>query len=108
MRRAFRISHAHYAKAVEQIELLLAEVESMLTDESVSILGDKEINFVDITFAALSALWLQPAEFGRQMAHEVRVDLDNAPSAMNADRTRWIETYPVASEFINRLFQRER
>jgi hypothetical protein len=42
------------------------------------------------------------------MAHEVRVDLDNAPSAMNADRTRWIETYPVASEFINRLFQRER
>lgn len=108
MRKAFRITDAHYAKAVEHIEQLLADVESMLLDDRVSILGDNEINFVDITFASLSALWLQPAEFGREMANEVRVDLENAPSAMNADRTRWIEKYPAASEFIHRLYQRER
>jgi hypothetical protein len=108
MRKAFRITDAHYAKAVAHIEQLLADVESMLMDERVSILGDNEINFVDITFASLSALWLQPAEFGREMANEVRVDLANAPPAMNADRTRWIEKYPAASKFINRLYQRER
>ena len=108
MRKAFRITDAHYAKSVEHIESILAEVDSLLADGRVSILGDSSINFVDITFASLSALWVQPPEFGRDMADKVRVDREREPPAMKADSERWIEKYPNASGFIGRLYQQER
>ena len=108
LRKAFRITDAHYAKSVEHIESILAEVDSLLADGRASILGDNAINFVDITFASLSALWLQPPEFGRDMADRVRVDRECAPPAMQADIERWIEKYPIATGFIGRLYQQER
>lgn len=108
MRMAFRITDAHYAKSVERIESILAEIDTLLADGRVSILGDDSINFVDITFASLSALWLQPPEFGRDMADRVRVDRESAPAAMQADIERWIGKYPAATEFIGRLYQQER
>jgi glutathione S-transferase len=108
MRRAFRITDSHYAKSVEHIESILAEVESLLADGRNSILGGESIDYVDITFASLSALWLQPPEFGRDKADMVRIDRERAPDAMRADIDRWIEKYPYATGFISRLYQQER
>jgi hypothetical protein len=108
IRKAFRITDTHYAKSVEHIESILAEIDSLLADGRESILGDKSINFVDITFASLSALWLQPPEFGREKANMVRVDRQDAPGAMRADIERWIEKYPRATAFIYRLYEQER
>ena len=108
LRKAFRISDAHYAKSVEHIEALLEEIDALLADDRESILGDNSINFVDITFASLSGLWLQPPEFGRDKVDEVRVDLERAPPAMRADINRWVEKYPNASGFIARLYKQER
>lgn len=108
MRKAFVITDAHYAKSVQHIESILAEVEGLLADGRVSILGDDTINYVDITFAALSGLWLQPPEFGRDKADGVRIDRARAPAAMNADVERWVGTYPNASAFINKLYQSDR
>jgi glutathione S-transferase len=108
MRKAFRITDAHYTKSVEHIESILEEIDALLADGRVSILGDNSINFVDITFASLSALWLQPAEFGREMADKVRVDRGRTPPAMQADIERWVEKYPNASGFIVRLYQQQR
>lgn len=108
LRKAFSITEGHYAKAVQHIEALLAETDALLADGRVSILGDESISYVDITFAALSALWLQPPEFGRDKAAAVRVDRQRAPAAMRADIERWIDSYPRASGFITTLYQSER
>lgn len=108
MRRAFSISDAHYAKSVQHIEAILAEVEGLLSDGRVSILGDESISYVDIAFASMCALWLQPPGFGRDKADAVRIDRQRAPAAMRADIERWIETYPRATAFVNALYQAER
>ncbi|HEY5775115.1 MAG TPA: hypothetical protein VIS57_03435 [Xanthomonadales bacterium] len=108
LRKAFRISDSHYAKSVQHIEDILAEIDAALADGKVSILGDEMINYVDITFASFSALWLQPPGFGREKADAVRVDRQQAPAAMRADIERWIRSYPRATGFINRLYEAER
>ena len=108
MRKAFRINDAHYAKSVEHIETILAEIDSLLGDGRASILGGKSIDYVDITFASLSALWLQPPEFGCGKADQVRVDQQRAPAAMQADIERWINRFQNATGFINRLYEQER
>lgn len=108
LRKAFRISHTGYVKSVQHIEKILGEIESSLVDGSVSILGDEAINYVDITFASMSALWLQPPQFGREKADNVRVERQQAPVAMQTDIERWIQTYPLASGFVTRLYEFER
>jgi hypothetical protein len=80
----------------------------LLADGRVSILGDESINYVDITFASLSGLWLQPPEYGREKADMVRIDRQRVSSAMQADIERWTDAYPNASGFISRLYEQER
>ena len=108
MRKAFQITPAHYQKSVQHIESLLAEIDLLLADGRVSILGDNSSNYVDITFASLSALWLQPPEFGAGKADLVRIEREAVSTAMRGDIERWIESYPKATGFINRLYQQER
>ena len=108
LRKAFNITDAHYAKSVEHIQNIMAEIELSLADGRSSILGDKSINYVDITFASFSALWLLPPQFGREKADGVRVDRQRAPDLMKADIERWIETYPLATGFVTRLYESER
>ena len=108
LRKAFAINDRSYAKSVQNIESLLAGIESSLTDGGASILGDEAINYVDITFASFSALWLAPPEFGREKADGVRVGRERAPAKMNVDIERWTESYPLACEFVTRLYQTER
>lgn len=108
MRKAFGITESHYASSVKHIESMLAEIDVLLADGRASIVGDETINFVDITFAALSALWLQPPQYGLEKADHVRIDRERAPDAMQADIERWISSYPNASGFISRLYEHER
>ncbi len=108
MRRSFRINEAHYAKAVEFIEQTLSEVDTRLADGRQSILGGETINYTDIAFAALSGPWLMPAGYGGGAAEGCRIERDEAPASMQADTNRWIEDYPRATGFIERLYARER
>jgi len=108
LRKAFAINDRSYAKSVQDIENLLAGIESSLADGGASILGDESINYVDITFASFSALWLAPPEFGREKADGVRVGRERAPRKMKVDIERWTESYPLACDFVTRLYQTER
>ena len=108
LRKAFNITDTHYAKSVQHIENILAEVELLLADGRVSVSGEGSINYVDITFASFSALWLLPPEFGREKADGVRVERQRAPAAMQTDIERWIESYPLAAGFVTRLYKSER
>ncbi len=108
IRRAFRISTAHHARAVEHIDTLLAEVEALLEDGRKSILGGDVINYSDITFAAIMGLWLQPEAYGGGKADTVRIERTETPVAMRAEIERWSEQYPRATMFIERLYQQER
>ncbi len=108
MRRAFSISDAHYTKSVQHIEAILAEVDGLLADGRATILGDASISYVDIAFASMSAVWLQPPGFGRDKADAVRIDRQRVPAAMQADIERWIAGYPRATAFVTELYQSER
>ena len=89
-------------------EGLLAEIDQQLFEGQDSILGGDVINFTDITFASLSALWLQPLKFANGRANAVRIERDRVSVAMRADIERWIESYPNVCGFINRLYEQER
>jgi len=108
LRRAFSISDAHYANSVQHIEAILAEAEGLLADGRVSILGDAAISYVDIAFASMCALWLQPPEFARGRADAVRIERQRMPAAMRADIERWTASYPRVTAFVTGLYQSER
>ena len=108
MIRAFRISDRHYAKAVESIETLLADIDQKLADGRNAILDGETLNFTDITFASLSALWLQPANFANGKAEAVRVERERVSASMRADIERWIDKFPHATRFIEQLYTDER
>lgn len=108
LRKAFRINAEHYAKAVSHIEEVLGDIESRLADGRRSILGGDESDYADITFAAISGLWLQPDGYGGGKADRCRIARNRVPAPMRADIERWIEDYPKASAFVARLYQEER
>jgi glutathione S-transferase len=108
IRRAFRISTARHARAVEHIDTLLAEVEARLEDGRKSILGGDVSNYSDITFAAIMGLWLQPTGFGGGKADTVRIERNQTPLAMRAEIERWSERFPRVTMFIERMYQEER
>ncbi len=108
IRRSFRISDRSYARAVDRIESLLNDVESMLADDRSSLLGGDELNFTDIAFAAISGVWLMPQAFGAGRADGVRLEEQDAPAEMRGDMERWKESCPRAVAFVEKLFAEER
>ncbi len=108
IRRALRITPENYDKAREHIEALLAEMDTSLADGRESILGDGAVNFTDITFAAMTGLWLQPPEYGGGRADDVLVSRDRLPDGMRADIERWMEDNPRVVAWVQRLYAEER
>lgn len=108
VRMTFRISDEHHAKAVEHIEAMLADIEEKLADGRRSILGTDAVDYVDITFAAISGLWLQPRRYGGGKADAVRIERARVPREMRSEIERWIAAYPAAVGFIKRLYDSER
>jgi hypothetical protein len=108
VRRSFSITEQHYAKAVEHIDHLLGDIDTRLADGRKSILGGNDINYVDITFAAISGLWLQPDNYGGGMADASRVARNKLPGPMRDDIERWIHDHPRATGFIVRMYEKER
>ena len=108
IRRSFRINDRHNEKAVLRIEEVLSDIDMRLADGRASILGGEETDFIDITYAGLSGLWLQPANYGGGKAESCRIDRERMPPAMRADVERWQEDFPKASAFIDKMYAFER
>lgn len=108
IRKSFRITPSHHEKAVAHISALLAEVETRLGDGRNSILGGDTINYTDIAFCAIMGLWLQPPGYGGGRADSVRVEREQCPPLMASEIEAWIESYPLASDYIERLYDSER
>lgn len=108
VRRSFQINETHYAKAVLFIDELLADIDTQLADGRASILGGDTTNYTDITFAAFSALWMQPEGYGGGKAELCRIERDQMPSTMRADIERWVEDHPKATTFVERMYAEER
>ena len=106
--KSFRTTAEHYEQSCEHIEALLAEMDERLAGGQRSILGDDEINYTDIAFAAMSGLWLMPAEYGAGAASGVRVEPERLPEALRNDTGRWAADYPHAVAFVRRLYAEER
>jgi len=108
IRAAFRINDDHFAKALSHIEELLSNVDTRLADGRQSILGGDEINYTDLTFAALSGLWLQPPAYAGGKGEHSRIERSQIPAAMRIDVERWLEDYPKAAMLIENLYAQER
>ncbi|MDH3746928.1 MAG: hypothetical protein OER97_01880 [Gammaproteobacteria bacterium] len=108
IRRSFRITAANYEKACHRIEELLADIDTRLADGRVSILGDKALNYTDYSFAAFTGAWLQPVGYGGGKADSVRIERSRAPNPMRADIERWVEDYPRAVTWVQRLYAEAR
>ena len=108
IRRAFRITDESFARAVAHIEDLLADMNSALADGRRSILGDHELNYTDLSFAALTSIWMMPAGYGGGQAETVRIDTERMPEPMRMDVSTWRAAYPHAVEFVERLYRDER
>ena len=106
--KSFRTTAEHYEQSCEHIEALLAEMDERLAGGQRSILGDEEVNYTDIAFAAMSGLWLMPAEYGAGAASGVRVEQERLPEALRNDTGRWAADYPHAVAFVRRLYAEER
>ena len=93
---------------MDRIGAQLAEVESLLADGRKSILGGDMINYTDITFAAVMGLWVQAPAYGGGRADEVRIRSDQFPPAAQQEISHWREQYPLATGFIEQMYQNER
>ena len=108
IRKAFRITPRHHAKAVEHLRALLAEVEASLEDGRQSLLGGDEINYTDIAFAAIMGLWAMPQGYGAGRADAVKIEIGRCPSTMQGEVAAWKRDYPRVTRFIDRLYQEQR
>jgi hypothetical protein len=108
LRFALSISEERYNSASQHIEVLLGDVDTRLADGRLSILGGNDLNYVDITFAAIMGLWVQPDNYGAGAADATRVARNQLPTPMRADVERWSEDYPRATAFVGRLYEQER
>ena len=108
IRRAFRISDEHYARAVVRIEELLSDVDTRLADGRASILGGETVNYTDLAFAAFSGLWLQPPGYGGVKGEYAKIERARVPDRMRADIERWIEDFPKATRFVEALYRDQR
>jgi len=108
IRKSFRITPGHFAKAVTHIDAMLAEVETRLGDGRKSVLGGDTINFTDITFCAIMGLWLQPPGYGGGKADAVRISREQCPPQMAGEIEAWIEKFPLSTSFIERMYTEER
>lgn len=108
IQRTFRVTNEHYQKAVQAIEELLADVDTRLADGRRSILGGDVINYTDLAFAALSGPWLRPPGFAAGAADACLIGRDQAPQSMQTDSNRWVEDFPIATRYIQKLYAEER
>lgn len=108
IRKSFRITPSHHAKAVEHIEALLGEANEMLADGRRSLLGGATINFSDIAFAAIMGLWVQPAGYGGSLGDGVRISPEQLPAALREETGRWRTAYPRATAFVESMYSSER
>ena len=108
LERVFKITEAHYQRTVENIDKLFDEVESRLDDGRRSILGGDETDFVDITMAALSTIWVQPEEFAGGASKDALIGQGGFPIQMGVDVERWADKYPLTKAFVERLYREER
>jgi hypothetical protein len=106
--RAFQLSESTCTAAVERIEDFLEDVEARLSDGRPSLLGDDAIDYVDITLAAISALWVQPEAFGAGKTNGIRVERDRFPEAMRTQVMHWHLRYPTTIAFVESLYAKER
>ena len=108
IRFSFKINDTNYARAVAHIEDLLSDIDADLVDGRRSLLGDKDVNYTDLEFAAFTGLWLMPAGYGGGKADAVRIERDRAPTGMRVDIERWLDAFPRAVSWVETLYESRR
>ncbi|MGB5624151.1 MAG: hypothetical protein WBM61_00355 [Woeseiaceae bacterium] len=108
IRKSFRITQTNYERAQSRIEELLGETDAWLEDGRKSLLGGDTLNFTDIAFAAMTGLWLMPAQYGGGKADAVRIERDRAPVGMRQDIEAWEANYARVVAFVEQLYLDER
>ena len=107
-RQGLELSPGSNERPVQRIEGLLGELENRLADGRRTLTGVADIGFVDITLAALSGLWLFPAEYGAGKAETVRLTESEYPEGMASDIDNWRAQFPRVVAFVEQLYTQDR
>ena len=108
IRKSFRITEANYQRASSRIDTTLGEADALLADGRRSLLGGDELNYTDLTFAAMTGLLLMPPGYGGGKAEATRLEHDEVPDGMRQDIDTWVEKYQRAVGFVHKLYAEER
>jgi glutathione S-transferase len=108
MRRAFRLGPDAHPRVTASIERQLGDLETLLADGRPSLSGLESPGFADITLAALSGLWVNPAAYGGGRADSVWPASERLPPRMAAEMAAWREAYPRVTAHVERLYRDER
>ena len=108
IRRSFRLGPGRHEKTLQRIDAVLGPLEQRLADGRRYLLGGDECSYVDITLAALSGLWLLPANYGAGMADGARIDVTDFPAAAQAEIATWRQRYPRLVALMEGLYERDR
>ncbi|MBQ48280.1 MAG: hypothetical protein CMP10_12705 [Zetaproteobacteria bacterium] len=106
--KSFRISPRAYKRAKKDIEDLLEDLSNKLRIHPDSLSSGSALCFVDVTFAALSGLWVMPEGYGGKMADSIAIDASTMPALIRDDIELWNNQYPEAVEFVKRLYRQHR
>ncbi|MEM1261079.1 MAG: glutathione S-transferase N-terminal domain-containing protein [Pseudomonadota bacterium] len=106
--RAFRLSPTNHDKVVTRLHEALQPFEERLRRNNPYLLGTNTADYCDIAFAAINALWRMPDGYGGGRADHVIIALEQLPPAMREETETLAAGFPAVSEFIDRLYLKER
>jgi len=106
--KGFSISEQGYVEAKQRIDAFLTEMETCCNDGQHSITSGSEIDFIDISFAAISSVWVQPDGYGGGRADSVLIAPEDLPAGLITDQQEWCEKYPQVLAFVERMYREER
>ncbi len=107
MRRALSVTEAETRAGIAKVEAFLAEMEERLADGCKSLLGG-ERSFVDLSFAALSGIWLVHDAYGGGRTRAYQFAPEDHPAEIRRQVALWRERFPRVVRFVEDLYASER
>jgi hypothetical protein len=93
--------------SMQRAHEFLADMEERLKDGG-PVLRRGPLHSIDLQLAAISSLWVQPAEFGGPFFDHYRVPVEEWPEETQALLEAWLEKFPHTAAYTRKLYAEER
>jgi hypothetical protein len=106
--RGLRVDPEKARESAVRARAFLSEMEARLQDGG-PVLRRGPLHSIDLQFAASSALWVQPTEFGGPwFAAHYQISLDDWPEEVRRELETWEGEFPHTAAYVRKLYAEER